>query len=239
MIFDSINIEKELSKVQSPKKSLLDDVSSIFENAIEKENKILIRLKNEMRNRIDFDENMLDTNNIYDIETIEKICINYRLRFLDSSNFKSQYPFEAIMKIKELEKKIGTEIQHFKILAPHEVFELKEINADPLLFAQLSDNRFYLIHKWGNDLAWYRAIINFPFRGIGTFMISMFAIAFLFQMCIPYSWVAMDAADEFNFRLWFTIHCFIGLFSFSIFLGSFTFKGFSSSVWKSKYDVVK
>jgi hypothetical protein len=143
------------------------------------------------------------------------------------------------MKIKELEKKIGTEIQHFKILAPHEVFELKEINADPLLFAQLSDNRFYLIHKWGNDLAWYRAIINFPFRGIGTFMISMFAIAFLFQMCIPYSWVAMDAADEFNFRLWFTIHCFIGLFSFSIFLGSFTFKGFSSSVWKSKYDVVK
>ena len=46
MIFDSIKIEKELNKVQSPKKSLLDDVASIFENAIDKENKILNRLKN-------------------------------------------------------------------------------------------------------------------------------------------------------------------------------------------------
>lgn len=91
----------------------------------------------------------LSINKVYSEESIKQICIKYRLRFLDSKHFKAEYPYEALHQIKEFEQTHQVKIQHFKIIAPYDMFQLTDVNEDPLLFAQLSDNNFYLLHKWG------------------------------------------------------------------------------------------
>ena len=41
-------------------------------------------------NSLDFDK--MDSNKIFHEKTIEKICVDYRLRFLDTNYFKGEYP---------------------------------------------------------------------------------------------------------------------------------------------------
>jgi hypothetical protein len=236
MIFDSINLKDELYNSENETKSLMSQVSELFENEKIREQRIRIKLSERAKslnetivlNPEDFDK-------IYSLETIEKISIKYNLRFLDTEHFKSEFPYEAIMKIKNFENKYKLNVTSFKILAPHEVFKLTDVNADPLLFVPLADNKYYLMHKWGTDLAWYKAILNYPFRNILTFLKSVLVFSFIFQMCIPTSWFNLDEQSVPMFRLWLTTHCFIGFFSFFLFLGSLSFKGFSSSVWQSKH----
>ena len=57
---------------------------------------------NQNYNQFDFDQ--LETNRIFHRDAIKKICIDYRLRFLNLSYFKSDVPVEAIERIKALEK---------------------------------------------------------------------------------------------------------------------------------------
>ena len=97
---------------------------------------------------------LLETDKIFHIDQIKKLAINFRLRFLDSHLFKNQIPDEAITKIRVLEKNHKTTLQGFKIIAPSKTFQLENYD-DPLLFAPIGNNYYYLIHKWGNDLSRY------------------------------------------------------------------------------------
>ena len=51
-----------------------------------------------------FDFEKLDANKIYSINTIKRVCIDYRLRFLDIKYFKNKLPNEVYQKINSLEK---------------------------------------------------------------------------------------------------------------------------------------
>ena len=110
---------------------------------------------------IDKDDNYRDLSSIIkdlnpdtlNFETIEKIAIKHRLRFLPTKFFKNQIPQEAIFKIKEIEKSNSTEIKKFFILAPSSAFDLEDCNKDPLLFIPLKNNQYYMVHKWGSDLS--------------------------------------------------------------------------------------
>ena len=68
-------------------------------------------------------------------------------------------------KLKEFEKEYSREIEkkNLYIVAPKQSF-LKLAPKDPLMFYQLTDDKFYLIHKWGNDLSILRKILYFPMR---------------------------------------------------------------------------
>ena len=48
-------------------------------------------------------------------------------------------------------------------MAPSKLFKLKNAD-DPLLFASLGSDYFYLIDKWGNDLSYFRKISMWPFK---------------------------------------------------------------------------
>ena len=100
---------------------------------------------NQNYNQFDFDQ--LETNRIFHRDAIKKICIDYRLRFLNLSYFKSDVPVEAIERIKALEKSHKTEVKHMKIVAPSKLFRLKNAD-DPLLFVPIGNDYYYLIHKW-------------------------------------------------------------------------------------------
>ena len=83
-------------------------------------------------NQFNFDK--LDTDRIFHIRHIRKICINYRLRFLDSAQFRQGIPAEAVTRIRQLEQIHGIKLWGFKIAAPAKAFSLENYN-DPLLFA--------------------------------------------------------------------------------------------------------
>jgi hypothetical protein len=236
MIFNKINITQELKTERQKMAAALEKANSILESSAQKDSNILDRLKKENDNGIQYIEiQKEDFENIYNIEQIRIICINYRLRFLDTKHYKYEFPYAALLKIKEFEKRYNTTIEKFRIIAPHKAFELQDENQDPLLFAEIAPNNFYLLHQWGNDLSWHRKFLYFPVRNMTTYFYSVMAAAIIFAFSIPFSWYNVERDNEFYMRVWFSAHCFIGFFFFIIFLGAIMQTGFSSMNWKSKY----
>ena len=94
----------------------------------------------------------LESDRIYHITDIKKLCVDYRLRFLDSKRFNGTFPAEALDAVKEFEIVQGREIKGFKMIAPAGMFKLAEKDKDPLLFVPMGGGYHYLLAKWGNDL---------------------------------------------------------------------------------------
>jgi hypothetical protein len=103
----------------------------------------------------------------------------------------------AISSIKETEMKVGHNIDAFMIAAPSKLFKLEDSNKDPLLFAPLEDGRYYLIDKWGDDMAWYRKIVNWPVTSPITLLATVLALSGLMAAAIPSSLLSASG-DFFN-----------------------------------------
>ena len=133
-------------------------------------------------NALTFD--LLDTERIYHETHIKKLCIDYRLRFLDITLFKQDFPIEAIDAIQDLEKNHGVSLQGLKIAAPSKTFSLKNYD-DPLLFAPLGNDYYYLIHQWGNDVSPWRKWKYWPIKNAVTFMVFSLVVSALFTWVMP------------------------------------------------------
>ena len=121
---------------------------------------------------LDFKLDKINSDRIFHISDIKKICIDYRLRFLDFNLFKGHVPDEAYKNLKVFyssHKEIKREI---KMMAPSSLFQLENYD-DPLMFASLGNDYFYLIHKWGNDLSFFRKIMMWPFKSLYNIIIFM------------------------------------------------------------------
>ena len=140
----------------------LKNIQDKSEKIINEVNQIL-RHSNSSINKFNFD--LLKLENIYNIKEIKKVCINYRLRFLDVKYFKGDIPVEAIKKIDRLKKDHSTELKGFKIMAPSKLFKLKNTD-DPLLFIPIGKDYYYMIHKWGDDLHPLRKILMWPSKNM-------------------------------------------------------------------------
>lgn len=164
---------------------LLDQVKTILEKNEIQRNLIKKTLSlSTITDSNTFEFDLLETDKIFHINQIKKVSIDYRLRFLDSNLFKNQIPEEAISKIHNLEKKHQTNLKDYKIMAPSKAFNLKKYD-DPLLFAPIGNNYYYLIHKWGNDLAWYRRLQVLPFKNLSNFIIFCLLISFIGTYLTP------------------------------------------------------
>ena len=130
---------------------------------------ILVNQNTSYVNSLTFDN--LDMDKIFHIDSIEKLCIKYRLRFLDTHLFKGDYPNELYSIIPELEATHETKLENFKIMAPSKLFRLKT-KEDPLLFVPIGNGYYYLIHKWGNDLKTYRKLLVWPFKNTNTLIFT-------------------------------------------------------------------
>lgn len=236
MLFPPINLEKELLKEKRKKTNPYDQALSFLQEAEKRDQEVLQRLKNDEGDTTTVNIAALDHENIFTLEQIKAICIRYRLRFLDSKYFKAEFPYEAVLRINEFERKTGKRIEHFKIVAPDQLFNLENINKDPLLFADLGNDRFYLLHKWGNDLAWYKRWLAWPLQSFTTYFISLWVVCFFGSFLLPSSLLhVFNVESEIYLRIWFMIHLFIGLMGTTIWLGLSYDKSFSNLNWNSKY----
>lgn len=234
MLFEKINLQTELIRERTRQNNLLDDVHELLEDSARRDQDVIDRLNGQQGGPLELSPE--DRNRIFTLSEIRSICIRFRLRFLDSKHFKSEYPYEAVAEIHAFEKKYGIRTERFKIIAPDHLFDLENINKDPLLFAELSDGRYYLIHKWGNDLSWHRKLIGWPLQSFRNYFIALMSVCFLCSFLLPTSLLhVFNAQSEFYLRVWFSLHLFIGFMGMSLWFGLTYDKTFSNLNWDSKY----
>jgi hypothetical protein len=235
MLFSGINIFTELLDEKEKQAAVLKEAESILQQDSFYDQEIADRLKNKKVAESAL-INVPDNNLLFTSKEIRRICIRYRLRFLDSTHFKSEFPYDAIASIKAFEKHTGKKIENFRIVAPHQAFNLEDINKDPLLFAEIGQGKYYLLHKWGKDLAWYRRFLSWPLQSFKTFFIVLAIFCVLLSVSIPVSALnVLNLSSEVYLRIWFAIHCFIGLSGLSLWAGLMFDKTVSSMSWESKY----
>ncbi len=212
---------------------LLQEVKEIFEREQAKEELILKKLMEGAEvdsNSLKFD--LLETSKIYHLLDIEKICIDYRLRFLNASYFKAKLPLEAISKIKNLEKIHKTTLEGFKIMAPARLLKLENAD-DPLLFAPIGNQYYYLIHSWGKDLHPFRKLMMWPFKQLENFMVLLLIISLFLTALIPQGLFSQKGTTaEFFLIFLFMFKWVTGL---ALFFGFKKGKNFSDAIWRSKF----
>ena len=180
-------------------------------------------------NKLKFDK--METKNIFHINTIKKICVRYRLRFLDSNLFKGDYPKNIAEIIKKIEERHETLLCDFMIMAPSKLFKIKSPD-DPILFIPIGNDYYYMIHKWGKEFNYIRKLLVLPFKNIDNLtifsvLVSIFS-AFICKLVMP----SLTLSEVFILFL-FLVKGFIFIFFYTFFL---TRKNFSESIWDSKYD---
>ncbi|MBK8707798.1 MAG: hypothetical protein IPN30_04810 [Flavobacteriales bacterium] len=179
----------------------------------------------------------LDPDRVFDLDSIKALCIRYRLRFLPGKLYKGSIHNQAVHAIRRLERKAETPLSGFLFMAPSTQFKLCDSEVDPLLFVPLGDDRFYLVHKWGNDLDRARAILNWPFRSAIHLATMVVLVGIVLAMLVPTSLISMDpqagfwGAHRIIMMFWTVMVC----ASFTVF-GWFAFFGqFSTEAWNSRY----
>lgn len=236
MLLKKTNIEEKLQRLKNRtgiEESILKDVESILKQDALKDDAILTTLKSPNQtidNNFNFD--LLETDKIYHIDAIKTICIDYRLRFLDTKYFKNEIPYSAISKIKALEKAHNISLSGFKIIAPSKLFKLENAD-DPILFAPIGNGYYYLIHKWGNDLNPLRKWLMMPFRNLENLIFTTLIVSFLATFMIPDGLFSkQNTASEFWMMFLFMFKTIGAIVIYYAFANG---KNFNTAIWNSKY----
>ncbi|NNK87062.1 MAG: hypothetical protein HKO90_02150 [Flavobacteriaceae bacterium] len=235
-MINRIDASKELRAKQSKLNKGIDiiaQVKAILEEDARTEERIISTLnaRDDNQNN-DFDIDLLSADRIYHLESIKHICIEYRLRFLDSRYFKNVIPREALSEIKNLEKEHNTELKGFKIVAPSKLFKLQNAD-DPILFAPIGNGYYYMIHKWGNDLHPLRKWMMKPFKNIVNMLITIFLVSILCTDIIVESrYGSKLSGSEMMIIFLFVFKSFVAIV---LYYGFALGKNFSNMVWNSKY----
>jgi hypothetical protein len=173
----------------------------------------------------------LETDRIFHINHIRKVCIDYRLRFLDSNMFKHEFPEEAVTQIRALEKRHQTQLGGFRLIAPTKAFHLQNYN-DPLLFIPIGNDYYYLVHQWGNDLKASRKWIVWPFRNVGTFTLLCLAVSIFVTLLFPLNKLGEHIRMATIIVFLFAFKSVFAVLMYGFFMGG---RKFNAQMWNSKY----
>ena len=232
-MFD-LNLQNTLRKDRDKhisSEDLKDMIQAIFDQKEAIKSRVKSTLEtpnNSYVNTLTFDA--LDLDKIFHIDSIKKLCINYRLRFLDTHLFKGEYPNELYSIIPNLENDHKTQLKDFKIMAPSKLFRLKT-KEDPLLFVPIGNGYYYLVHKWGDDLKSYRRILVWPFKNINTLIFTSIILSLI--STATGSAFFNDFSDTQLLVIFiFNIKTFVFVTFYLLFMMR---KNFNESIWNSKY----
>lgn len=234
-MLENTNIKSRLDAVRDKSSTTHEaaQVEQLILSTNRNDEEIVKRIENsdgEIPNQFNFD--LLESDKIYHISEIGKICIDYRLRFLDASLYKGELPYEAISKIKTLEDEHQIELGGFKMMAPSKLFKLENAD-DPLLFAPMGNGYYYFIHKWGKDLHPLRKLMMWPFKTFETFMFTILMVSLLLTYLVPKGFF-MDQNSGVEFFLLF-IFMFKWVGGVALYYGFAKGKNFNTAIWRSKF----
>ncbi|MBT0608640.1 hypothetical protein [Aequorivita echinoideorum] len=235
-MFSPTDLEKQLLKYRTKRideAAILNEVERIFsENETERTTILTTLTDGKSGGENDFNFNLLQSSQIFHINDIKNLCVNYRLRFLDSKYFKGEFPEEAISEIRMLEKQHGTTLKNFKIVAPAKLLKLENAD-DPLLFAPMGNDYFYLIHKWGNDLHPLRKWQMWPYKSFENLIFTVFVISIILTALTPTHLLSTTYGMQEQVLLFLFI--FKGVAGIVLYYGFAKGKNFNGAIWDSKY----
>lgn len=235
-MFSRIDIEEKLIDLRDKRKNeddVITEVYNIFNDNEKHRNQIISVLSTQESsddNQFNFD--LLNSKRIFHISDIKEICITYRLRFLDARFFKGAFPQEAISEIRHLEKEHHTALGNFKIIAPAKLLKLENAD-DPLLFAPMGNDYFYLIHKWGRDLHPFRKLLMWPYKTFDNLTFTVVLVSFILTLTSPMHWFTQNP-DIGSYIFLFMI-ILNGVGGLVLFYGISRGKNFNQAIWNSKY----
>ena len=175
----------------------------------------------------------IDSNKLFHVNQIKKICIDYRLRFLELNLFKGKVPKKAYQNLEKFKADHPNLKFDLKIMAPSKLFELENYD-DPLLFASLGNGYYYLIHKWGNDLSFFRKISVWPFKNLVNILTFISIISLVITALVPGNIFYYDGkpGTQFFITFLFILKSVIAIF---IYYGFSLGKNFNEFIWNRKY----
>lgn len=230
-MWSRVNIEEKLKTFRDQNhhgEQLLKEVYEILNQPSD----IQEELKSSNKGYNEFQFDLLDRDKIYHIDQIKAICISYRLRFLSTKYFKGTYPKQVFEAVKKIEDEHQIKLQGFKIVAPSKLFKLENAD-DPLLFAPMGNDYFYLIHKWGKDLHPLRKYLVLPFKSFLHLAITVLALSWIVASLIPLELFTPEDDSVYFWILFLFVFKMIG--TIAIFYGVALGKNFNPAIWNSKY----
>ena len=228
-LFDELIREREKTINSKELNAIIKNIWSKEDSKKDHIIKSLNKRNNSKFNNLKFDK--MESKNIFHQDTIKKICVRYRLRFLDSNLFKGEYPKNITSIIKNVEIKHDTTLSNFMIMAPSKLFKIKSPD-DPILFVPIGNNYYYLIHKWGEEFNVFRKLLVLPFKNIDNLTIFSVLVSVVFSLLCKVIMPSLTFSEVFILFL-FLVKGFIFIFFYMFFL---TRRNFNESIWNSKYD---
>ncbi len=226
-------IQKELKRNQVGNDAIQSLLNSIF-NQDRDSLRFILSGGSDQPVSLNHPEN-LNPDRVYHLREIEKVAKDYRLRFLSSKYFKDEIPREALVKWRETKSSLGMENPDFYILAPGDKFRRINKDSDPLLFANLGNGFYYLIHAWGNDLSPWRKILNWPYRSFTNLLLSIASLVLILSLILPGHWISTQAELVPLTRAYLFFYLFIAVGGLTLFYSFALNKNFSENTWNSKY----
>lgn len=234
-MFSKVNIETQLYRTRNRRvtaETILEEVRTILEETDQERARISSNLNEDQEGVNELDLDLLEADRIFHLEDIKKLCITYRLRFLDSHYFKGEIPEEAVTKIRSLEKEHQTELINFKVMAPSKLMKLENAD-DPLLFAPMGNDYYYLIHKWGNDLHPFRRLLMWPYKSFENLVFVVFLLSILLTAIFPMQ-ILTKTVNMQEYALLF-LFMFKAVGGIVLYYGFARGKNFNTAIWDSKY----
>ena len=236
MLLKKTNIHDKLyrEEFKNADERVIDWVNELISNNSGPNERILNNLAaTSGDDQIDFNFDLLDRHRIFHEKSIKKICIDYRLRFLDSRYFKGKFPQEALSEIKRLEQEHETHLSGFKIMAPSKLFVLSKTD-DPLLFAPMGNGYYYLIHKWGNDLHPLRKLMMWPFKNFENLIFTILLSSILATALVPDGLFTKEQSFSQDVMVFFFM--FKSIAAVVLYYGFAAGKNFNTAIWRCQYD---
>ena len=147
---------------------------------------------------------------VYHVDDIKKVCVNYRMRMLPSRLYHGPIDPEFGVKLNRFqqEHRLSQEdLEYdFYIVAPAETFDLEQRQRpliDPLLLYKVDQQHYKLVHQWGGDLHQFRYNQTWRHRSLTNKNINWTEVTFLVTM-LMFGFLAESMANAFTIASVFT-----------------------------------
>jgi hypothetical protein len=217
---------------------VLHEVNRILNREMFSEKNILHNLRNYNKLIEVLDEEDLEHEFIFKPSDIKSIALKYRLRFLDSQSYRFEFPYEAVLKIDYLNHTHKKSIKGFKLLGTGDFFSKEKNNECALLFAPTNHGNYYLIHRWGRELKWYREYASWPLKNIETLLATVIFITLIVTLSLPIRLITLDSHATYwsGWRLGVFFHLLIFNMGFTTYFTFAFSRGLTVSNWNRGKD---
>lgn len=234
---DKLNIEDILKSEKqrtSAEDKLLAEAHKVLVQGRLTEKNILENLKFYKSSFEFLDEEEMPSEKTFTAKQIRATAIKLHLRFLPSQAFEGEIPYEAVLKIKDLNAVHKKELKHFKILSTKKFFAHNS-GEQAMLFGQTLYGNYYHIHTWGNAFKKNRKLFSFPLRNFECFAVVLLLFTLIEAVVIPDKYLSTDARATYlsMYRIAAFFHMLILNLGLLIFLMFGFHANFSENNWDS------